>query len=308
MRTQSIPRRLFHRHALTAVATACALPSRARAASAGDFRFRHVIASSLFGKLPLAEILPAIAECGSDSIDLWPPPHGDQRVQVDQMGIDAYLRLAAGHGVKTRILTRYDLGPFGLEPELAAARRLGATTIVTGARGPKALTGAELKGAVATFAEQLKPHADAAAGAGVTIAIENHGASLIDSPDSIRWLVEAIAHPNIGIALAPYHLPQEPGPIADLIRALDGRIAVFYAWQHGDGSAKGLTKEQELLQFPGRGPLDFRPIIAALREIRYDGPTEIFMHPFPRGIPFLPTIPEIVREMNRARSHLDALL
>ena len=35
---------------------------------------------------------------------------------------------------------------------------------------------------------------------------------------------------------------------AALIKALDNRIAMFYAWQHGMGCSKKLPKEQELLQ------------------------------------------------------------
>jgi sugar phosphate isomerase/epimerase len=56
---------------------------------------------------------------------------------------------------------------------------------------------------------------------------------------------------------------------------------------------------------PGRGKLDFQPILAALKKIGYQGWTEIFMHPVPRGIPILETVPKITEEINRARSYLD---
>jgi hypothetical protein len=43
----------------------------------------------------------------------------------------------------------------------------------------------------------------------LTIGIENHINNLIDTPDSLRWLADGIRNvPGIGIALAPYHLPQ----------------------------------------------------------------------------------------------------
>ena len=69
-----------------------------------------------------------------------------------------------------------------------------------------------------------------------------------------------------------------------------------------------LPKEEELLQMPGRGPLDFKPILAALARISYQGWTEIFMHPVPRGIPILPTTAEVTEEINRARSYLESCL
>ena len=69
-----------------------------------------------------------------------------------------------------------------------------------------------------------------------------------------------------------------------------------------------LPKEQELLQMPGRGPLDFAPILQALKRIDYRGFTEIFMHPVPRGIPILETTAAVTEEINRARAYLEVCL
>jgi len=79
---------------------------------------------------------------------------------------------------------------------------------------------------------------------------------------------------------------------------------MFYAWQHGNGCMTRLPKQEELLQLPGRGPLDFTPLLKALREIQYQGWTEIFMHPVPRGIPILETAEEVTNEINRSREYL----
>ena len=68
------------------------------------------------------------------------------------------------------------------------------------------------------------------------------------------------------------------------------------------------TKEEELLQMPGRGDLDFTPILAALKSIQYQGMTEIFMHPVPRGIPILQSTAEVTTEINRARDYLTQCL
>jgi sugar phosphate isomerase/epimerase len=68
-----------------------------------------------------------------------------------------------------------------------------------------------------------------------------------------------------------------------------------------------LPKEQELLQMPGRGELDFGPIVSALRKINYRGYTSIFMHPTPRGIPILPTAKQTTAEILKAKSYLETL-
>ena len=70
---------------------------------------------------------------------------------------------------------------------------------------------------------------------------------------------------------------------------------------------KKLPKEQELLQMPGRGDLDFAPLIDALKSINYSGWAEIFMHPVPRGVPILETTDEVTAEINRARAYIDRL-
>ena len=71
---------------------------------------------------------------------------------------------------------------------------------------------------------------------------------------------------------------------------------------------KKLPKEEELLQMPGRGELDFTPLFAALKNINYKGWTEIFMHPVPRGIPILETTAEVTAEINRARKYINTCL
>jgi sugar phosphate isomerase/epimerase len=148
----------------------------------------------------------------------------------------------------------------------------------------------------------LAPQAARAEKLGITLAIENHGASF----DDIRRFADAVKSPLLGIALAPYHLPQDAAAIAKLIADIGPQLKLFYAWQHGLGAMQKLPKEKEMLQLPGRGELDFGPLVAALRKSDYDGPIEIFMHPVPRGIPILPTAPEVTAEINRAREYLAA--
>ena len=272
------------------------------------FELNYILASCMYGTLPLAEIVPEVKKIGAAHIDIWPRVHGDQREQVESMGNDAFAELLATHRVGLGISTRFDLGPFGLEEEMAFAQEFGASLIVTGSKGPKDLTGEELRAAVADFAEALKPQISVAEKHGITISIENHSSALIESPDSMKWLIEFTDSPHLGIALAPYHLPDDAELVAQLITDLGQGLALFYAWQHGMGCHEKLPKEQELMQMPGRGALDFGQILSALKKINYTGWTEIFMHPVPRGIPILDTAADVTDEINRARHYLDQLI
>lgn len=262
----------------------------------------------MYGYTKLDEILPDVRRAGATAIDIWPKSHGDQREQLDQLGEAKFAALLKQHEVSLGCITQYKLGPFGLRDEMRLAQRLGCQTIVTGGKGPTGLKGTALKAAVGTFIEQLKPHLAIAEETGVTIAIENHANNLIDSADSLKWLAELRTSNHLAIALAPYHLPQDEPMLATLIRTLGNSIAMFYAWQHGMGCHVKLPKEQELLQMPGRGTLDFAPLLAALKEINYTGWTEIFMHPVPRGIPILDSTAAVTAEINRSRHYLQGLL
>ncbi len=296
------------RHFLTSVAAANA--GMLGAFAQADFKFRYIVGSAMYGELPLAEILPDVPRTGAELIDLWPRKHGNQREQVAEMGDEAFAGMLERHGVRLGCSTRYDLGPFGLQEEMKFVSRLGGDLLVCGGKGPKGLAGGELKAAVKDFCEQLKPHAEAAAAAGVRIGIENHGNNLIDSPDSLKWLAEFRPNEAVGIALAPYHLESlgvDAGMLAGLITSLGDRTVMFYAWQYGRGCMRPMPKEEELMQMPGRGDFDFGPSVAALKKINYTGYTEIFMHPTPRGIPILPTAAQVTEEINRGRAYLEKL-
>ncbi len=294
--------------ATAAIAAGAGRTAFSAVSAATDFQFKYIVGTCMYGYLYLGEILPEVAKCGAAHIDIWPKSHGNQREQLDDMGEELFASLLQKHGVSLGCITQYKLGPFGLQNEMKVAQRLGCQTIVAGGSGPRNLKGAELKKAVGDFLEKMKPHLEVAEETGVTIAIENHGNSLIDSPDSLKYLAELRASENIGIALAPYHLSQDADLIARLVKDLGSATKVFYAWEHGDGCVTRLPKEQELKQLPGHGPLDFGPIVQALADIRYSGWTEIFMHPVPRGIPIMETTAQVTSEINKSRTYLSQQL
>lgn len=296
-----------------ALGTAAALTSTlfAQAAKRGGFKFKYLIGSSMYGELPLSEILPDVRRTGAGHIDIWPRPHGNQREQMEELGDDKFGAMLKQNKVKVGCMSHFRLGPFRLANEMAVAKKFGCPTMVCAGSGPRKLQGDALKKAVKEFAEKMKPHLEDAEEQGVTVAIENHGNNLIDSPDSLKWLMEFRSSKNLKIAFSPYHLENldiDSLGFGKLIEQLGNTIAIYYAWQYGMGCTKKLPKQQELLQMPGRGDLDFTPTVAALKKIRYHGFTEIFMHPTPRGIPILPTAKETTEEINRGRAHLEKIL
>ena len=257
------------------------------------FALRYVLASSMYGKTKLDEILPEVRKAGAERIDLWREHHANQREQVEAMGHDRFAELLKQHGVGLGMTT---IWRGDLQSEMRFIKRFGGQLIVTGFVPSKSGLG--------EFVERLKPAVATAEELGINIGIENHGCNA----DDLRYFGEAANSPNLGVALAPYWLPQDPQMIARLIEDLGPKLVFFYAWQHGQGCMKKLPKAQELEQMPGRGELDFTPLLAALKKINYQGWTEIFMHPVPRGIPILPTTAEVTEEINHARRYLEECL
>jgi sugar phosphate isomerase/epimerase len=294
---------------LAAAAVVGGMPA-ASASAAERWQPRWILASALYGTFPLVEILPEVAKTGAGMIDLWPKPHGTQREEIDTLGVERALEMLAANRVRLGGMACYKVGAFNLAGEFALAKRLGGegTVLVTLAPGDGSATGDPLVVAIEAFLEKLAPSAAAAEATGGVIAIENHSSSLLQTPEGIRRFAELATPECVGVALAPHHLPQDAALIASLARELGPKLKFVYAQQHGKGSKEKLSKEDELLQMPGRGPLDFGPLMRELETLRFDGPVEIFMHPMPRGVPILDSVAEITAEVNRARSHLLALL
>jgi sugar phosphate isomerase/epimerase len=305
-----LTRRQFHHRAGAALAAA-ALGPAARSADPppSPFRLRYIVASCMYGNAPLAEIVPEVRKCGAEHIEIWAAPHGNQRAQLDAMGADAFRALLKQHDAQLGSFTCFGPGILSMQGEMKLIKDLGGDLAIANSRGPKDLAGEALHAAVAEFATQLRPHVEFAEELGVTIGLENHSGGLISSPESQLRLLDLIPSQRFGIALAPAHLPQNAEVIARLIEQLGERLVHFQAWEFGQGFiGAALPPEEQLLQLPHRGPLDWRPIVAALRKINYAGRTEVFMHPTPRGIPIRETTAEVTAEINASREYLEGCL
>jgi sugar phosphate isomerase/epimerase len=301
-----ITRRTFLR---TLGGATCAAAVAARAESP-PIRLRYVLSSALYGEMPLETILPEVSKAGCEAIDIWCRVHGNQREQIAEMGDDAFAALLEKYHTKLGVSTRYPLGPFKLQEEMAWLKKLGGKIVLTGCSGPKNPEGAEAKAAIQKFIEDMKPHIAKAEELGVAIAIENHINTALHHPDSLRYFAEFNHSPALGVALAFHHLHPWQDQIPALIRDLGvAQLPFIYFQEHSEGISKKVAKEIEMQQMPGfGGTLDYREVLKALREIRFAGVVSLFMHPTPRGVPILPTADEVTAAVNKSREYVERYL
>ena len=283
----------------TLAGLACGLRNAAAAEAAGKFQLNYILASPMYGTAPLAEVLGEVRKIGATSIDIWPRPHANHREQVAELGLEPFARLLQEQQVRLGMITRYDLGPYRLQDELRVLKQLGGRVLVTGARDAEGKT---LRDRVQAFVESLQPHVAVARGVG---GGDRHREPrpLADLHAGLDPLLRRVRPRS-----APGHRPGSLSSAAGGRRDRPGdhgpgpALVHFQAWQHGRGCMEKLPKDQELLQMPGRGTLDFTPLLKALKQIDYRGFTEIFMHPVPRGIPILETTAAVTAEINRRGS------
>lgn len=271
------------------------------------FRLQYVLSSAMYGDLPLEQVLASVKKTGAESVDIWRKVHATHREQIEEMGDDAFQALLQKNGTTMSISTCYPLGPFRQDEELRWVKKNGGRMTVcgSGSMGEKDPKGEEARRQVKAFFEKLKPHYELAEELGVTMAIENHKNSMLSSPDSIRYFVDLNPSKNVGIAFAPHHLHDAIDEIPGLIKHCGKENLPFIYFQEYHMSSKEeMVKVEELKQMPGFGSLDYVPILAALRDVDFNGLAEIFMHPTPRGEPMLPTATEITQVINHSREYL----
>ena len=285
--------------------------SAAPAPKSETFRLRYVLATNQYGTLPIAEIVPEVHRTRSEGLDVWAGRWGNQREQIDALGHEKFAGILKQHRVQVSTYTCMDPGFQRCEPHMRAMLKFGGNMIVagfpSGGPGAKDLRGDALRRGIHGSMEKLKPIIAVAGELGVKLAIENHLNGLLEPPESLNMLADAATDKHVGIAFAPFHLPQDPVLLGKLVGDLGEKLFYYYAWQYGDGSGN-LPPEAQKKQLPGVGPLDFKPMLAALKRNRFNGWTAIFMHPTPRGSPQHPTVPEVSAQINRSRDYLDKLV
>lgn len=139
---------------------------------------------------------------------------------------------------------------------------LGGNVMIIGSpKQRNLLPGVTFDQALNYAAEVFAPCLPAAAERGVTLAMEPLGPSETDFLNTVSQtmqLVNKLNHPRFQINLDVKAMSSEPMPIPEVIRSTKGHIAHV---QVNDPNLLG----------PGMGETKYEPIIAALREVGYDG-------------------------------------
>ena len=251
--------------AAPALALAVGAGCRSTPHSRTSARLRLSTSSIHFKDLPIEEACTRIAELGFEAIDLWSAydrcPHLDDA--LNRLGPDGLRNLLARHRLALCSFSTY-VGGYAKYAELLG--RAGGGVAIQGSAGPCAPS--ELTARMRGFFDSLKPLTDLLESHRSHLAIENHGQSLLDGPDSFRAFVDLNPYPRVGIALAPYHLQALGASVPEVIRIAGSQLLFFYAWQNAP----------EVRQLPGHGPTDLAPWLAALAEVRYGGYVNPFMH------------------------------
>lgn len=147
-----------------------------------------------------------------------------------------------------------------LEGHLQLAAEWGALVIVGLIRG-RLMEGVPRAQALAWLAEALARLADRAAAEGVRLALEPINRSetdLLNTTAEALAVVEALGRPNVGILWDTFHASIEEADPPGAIAQAGGRLFHVHI---ADANRRA----------PGWGPLDFDPILRALRGIGYAG-------------------------------------
>ena len=237
----------------------------ARPEGGSGWRCRLSTSSILFKGLPIEEACARIAALGFEAVDIWSEydkcPHlDDAATRLGPSGLKALL-------AKTHLrLCAFSIYVGGYPKYAELLGGVGGGVAIQGSAGP--CKPEELTAKMRAFLESLKPLIELAEKNNSRLAIENHGNSLLDMPDSFKAFVDLNTSPRVGLALAPYHVQAGGASVPEVIRICGRQLLFFYAWQN----------QPETGQLPGIGPTDFKPWLQALAEVKYAGYVNAFMH------------------------------
>lgn len=271
--SSSLTRRRFLRTAGIGAGASVVLPALSASGIAEakeKWPMRLATSSIQFAELTLAQACHEIAGLGFEAIDIWDEFDGNKHLaEAEKLGGDGLKDLLAKNNLKLSAFSVYRAG-YQRYAELLG--KAGGGMAVRECKYGK-FKAEELPNEMKKFFESLKPLLELAEKHNGCLAIENHGNSLLDAPDSFKAFVETNASPRLGIALAPYHLQAIKAAVPDVIRSCGKQLFFFYAWQCAP----------EFQQLPGVGPADMTPWLQALGDIQYAHYVNPFMHGHPKA-------------------------
>jgi sugar phosphate isomerase/epimerase len=249
----------------TALAAGLTAPDSTLAAKADRWKMRLSCSSINFSTIPIEQAAERIGKLGFEAIDVWSAhagcPHLDD-VQA-RLGPEGLKEILAKNNLKLYAFSVYK-GGYPKYAELLG--KCGGGVAVRGSSPP--VEPKELTAKMKAFLEALKPELELAEKYDSYLAIENHGHSLLDGPDSFKAFVDLNQHPRLGIALAPLHVQRADNSVEEAIATCGKQLLFFYGWQNAPGIG----------ELPGHGPVDFTPWLTALAKVDYQWYVNPFMH------------------------------
>jgi sugar phosphate isomerase/epimerase len=155
---------------------------------------------------------------------------------------------------------------------LDMAKELGAPCITTEPGGPLE-PGQRWEDALDLFCESLRPVADHAQAIGMPLLIEPEPGLLLETAAHYERFAQAFPHPGIGLNFDIGHMYCVNDDPATAIRQLAKHI------RHVHLEDIAATRVHQHL-VPGAGVIDFKSVIQALRDIKYQGWVTIELYPY----------------------------
>ena len=155
---------------------------------------------------------------------------------------------------------------------LTLAKELGAKCITTEPGGPVP-PGESWAKNLDLFVEMIKPVAEHAEKEGVLLLVEPEPELLIETADQFLEFIGRIDSPAVGLNFDighSYCVSDDPAPT---IR----KLAKYIRHVHLEDIAATRVHQHMV---PGEGAIDFAPVLAALREIGYEGWVTVELYPY----------------------------
>ncbi|MBL7140919.1 MAG: sugar phosphate isomerase/epimerase [Planctomycetes bacterium] len=249
--------------------------------------------TNAFKQVSLEESLRQIAVCGYAGVEIMAdvphayPPHVDARRREALRGLLADLRLALANLNAFTLFAQGDTWhPSWIEPDAAArarriehtracielARDLGAPGISLEPGGPVP-AGMDRAEALRLYREGLEQVLPTAEACGVNLLVEPEPDLLIERPEEFEELVAALQHERLGLNFDIGHFYCVGVDPAEAAR----RLAPHIRHVHLEDIAA--SREHRHL-VPGRGAVDLRGVLAALRDVGYDGWVTVELYPY----------------------------
>jgi sugar phosphate isomerase/epimerase len=253
---------------------------------------QYAICNETFVDWPLDRAFAFARECGYTGIEIAPFTLLDdareitdaQRAEVRQVAADNELEVVGLHWLLAKTSGLHLTSPepgvrratTGYLSELARlCRDLGGQVLVLGSPQQRNLgPGVAMADAMAYAADTIREAVPCFEETGTTLAIEPLGPAegnfLNHAADGVE-LMRLIDSPTVRLHLDVKAMSSEGIPIPDIIRACQSEMVHFHA---NDANKLG----------PGFGDIDFVPIMAALKEVNYDGWVSVEVFDYTPGI------------------------